>query len=397
MKIALCHSSVLPRRGGCETYIASLSRRLVADGHEVLLLASEWDAEALPSRLQVRKIELPSLPRFLRPWWFSRACVEVIQESGVDVSIGFDKIHGIDIYYPQGGMYDASVALSLGKHRSRLLRSLLLSLKWFEPAHVSYLLLERAQYRQPRSMIIAISDMVRRHLHERGYTNADIHRVPIAPPRERLLEENRASRRTAFRQRWNILDDRPVAIFVGLNHRLKGLEPLLHSLARPECASIELVVAGAPSNWQFRRLISSLGLEPRVRFVGYCADMGEAYFASDLLVHPTFYDPCSNVVLEALACGLPVITSRHNGAGELLTPTGIEGVCREGFVIPDPHDHDRLAWCLAQLVDPARRAECAKAARETSQGWTFEHHYQALMGVFRTLVEQKATARRRAG
>ena len=71
----------------------------------------------------------------------------------------------------------------------------------------------------------------------------------------------------------------------------------------------------------FARLAKDLGLSDRVRFVGYCPDVRDAYFASDFLVHPTFYDPCSNVVLEALACGLPVITTRDNGAAELRTAT----------------------------------------------------------------------------
>ena len=112
MKIALCHTSVLPRRGGCETYIASLSRRLVADGHDVHLFAGEWDAEALPSRMTMHKVALPPLPRFARPWWFSRACRSQIDKVGVDVSVGFDKIAGVDVYYPQGGMYEASVAMN---------------------------------------------------------------------------------------------------------------------------------------------------------------------------------------------------------------------------------------------------------------------------------------------
>ena len=82
--------------------------------------------------------------------------------------------------------------------------------------------------------------------------------------------------------------------------------------------------------------------------------MRNCYFAADFFVHPTFYDPCSLVVLEALACGLPVITTRYNGAAEVLHPP------REGFVIDDPHDLDQLAGAMKQLLDPARRAACAR-------------------------------------
>src|SRR6185295_3991588 len=122
-----------------------------------------------------------------------------------------------------------------------------------------------------------------------------------------------------------------------------------------------------------------------VCFVGHCDDMRSAYFAADFLVHPTFYDPCSLVVLEALACGLPVITTRCNGANELLHPL------QEGYIVDDPHDYQRLSWSMWQLLDPQRRNACAQAARKTASQWTFEHHYRQLM---RVLTE--AAARKRA-
>jgi UDP-glucose:(heptosyl)LPS alpha-1,3-glucosyltransferase len=91
-------------------------------------------------------------------------------------------------------------------------------------------------------------------------------------------------------------------------------------------------------------------------------------------------------VLEALACGLPVITSRFNGAAELLTPP------REGFVIDNPHEHQQLADCMIQLLDSSRRTACARAARQTAALWTFEHHYQQLLNVFAEAVERKRAA-----
>ena len=89
--------------------------------------------------------------------------------------------------------------------------------------------------------------------------------------------------------------------------------------------------------------------------------MRDAYFAADFLVHPTFYDPCSLVVLEALACGLPMITTRANGASELMTPP------REGYVIDDPHDHQCLAACLQEMLDKERRHGCSAAARAAAK------------------------------
>jgi UDP-glucose:(heptosyl)LPS alpha-1,3-glucosyltransferase len=120
--------------------------------------------------------------------------------------------------------------------------------------------------------------------------------------------------------------------------------------------------------------------------------MRSAYFAADFLVHPTFYDPCSLVVLEALACGLPVITTRYNGASELLHVGKDDLGLQEGFVVDDPHDHEQLASCMYQLLDSTRRSVFSQSARRTAARWTFEHHYRQLLGVFAAAMARKEAA-----
>src|SRR5262245_35245022 len=115
MNIAFCYESVLPSRGGCETYIADLARRLLTDHHEVHLYASRWDESALPAELIYHGLPLARGPRFLRPWRFGRACLAAMQERRHDVSVGFDKTWGQDVLYPQGGLHVASVAHNRNK------------------------------------------------------------------------------------------------------------------------------------------------------------------------------------------------------------------------------------------------------------------------------------------
>src|SRR5712692_1092945 len=116
MNIALCYQNVLPARGGCETYIVDLTRRLVADGHEVHLFASRWDAETLPERIRVHPIRMPDCLRFRRPWLFGNACERALRRSYHDVSVGFDKTWGQDILYPQGGLHLATATHNLLTH-----------------------------------------------------------------------------------------------------------------------------------------------------------------------------------------------------------------------------------------------------------------------------------------
>ena len=261
--------------------------------------------------------------------------------------------------------------------------------KRFDPNHISCSALERRQYRSGhRPLVIAISEMVRDHFREHYQLPAeDLRLVRLATDADRLDECDRPKRRHEWRQAWDVEPDKTVALFAAINYRLKGLDPLLHAVRlMADRRNFRLLVAGNADTAAYRRMAHRLGIGDCVRFVGYVPDMRNGYFASDFFVHPTFYDPCSHVVLEAMTCGLPVITSRYNGASELMRPP------REGLVVDDPHDHERLAWCLSQFLDPARRAACSQAARRTAAQWTFEQHYRQMLAVFAEAASRKQAA-----
>src|SRR5262249_33867749 len=118
MNIAFCYETVMPARGGCETYISDLARRLKADGHQVHLYACRWDEKALPQGMVYHPLPAFGGPRFMRPWRFGKLCLEAMTDNVHDVTMGFDKTWGQDILYPQGGLHVASAEHNLGKFRS---------------------------------------------------------------------------------------------------------------------------------------------------------------------------------------------------------------------------------------------------------------------------------------
>ncbi|HZU38357.1 MAG TPA: glycosyltransferase family 4 protein [Gemmataceae bacterium] len=388
MNIAFCYESVLPARGGCETYIADLARRLVVDGHEVHLYACRWDETALPEQMVYHRLSRPRGPRFLRPWLFGAACHRALRGSRHDVSVGFDKVWGLDVLYPQGGLHAASADHNLRKHAGPTTRRIARLLKHLDLAHWSFSRLEQRQYLgSDQPLIVVNSLMVQRHFeHYYGVDPQAVRVIRSAIDSERFDEHDRPRRRVEAREHWGIGLDETVAVFVAMNYRLKGLEPLLHALTYLGQRPLRLLVAGNPRTSRYERLAHRLGVRERVCFVGPQRDVKNCFFAADFLVHPTFYDPCSLVVLEALACGLPVITTRYNGASELLSPP------REGYVIGNPHNHVELADSLIQLLDPARRTSCGQAARKAAAGWTFEHHYRQLVRVFAEAAARKQAA-----
>ena len=257
--------------------------------------------------------------------------------------------------------------------------------KWFDPATWSFSMLERKQYlSKHRPVIVVNSRMVQGHFETYYGVPADRTRiVPNAIDPNRFHADDRLKQRHAEREAWGIPPDCPVGLFVGMNYRLKGLAPLLKSLVHiPKQTPFTLAVVGHRNFAEYARLAQTLGVSDRVNFLGFRAEPKDAYFASDFLVHPTFYDPCSLVVLEALACGLPVVTTRFNGAAELMDPAA-------GTVVQDPLNAVELGQAVTRMCDAGFRSTAAKAARESAKRWTFEDHYRKLLAVFAEVCEQK--------
>ncbi|NBO92921.1 MAG: glycosyltransferase family 1 protein [Planctomycetia bacterium] len=389
MKLAICHPVVEPARGGCETYISMLLNRLCKDGHHVHLLASRWDSKTIPSRVQIRPIPDFSHPRSMRPWRFSSAVHRELKRESFDLSLGFDKVLGVDVLYPQGGVYAASAQHSRKRFAGEWKQTVVGWLRNFNPAHWSMDLFERYQYmHSPPPFVLAISDFTRTHLmrhHGLPATQINVLRSAIDP--ERLTATDRPARRVLSRQRWGIEPDDVFGIFLGVNPRLKGLGPLLDAIAvMPDRRRFRLGVFGVGEPTPYQRQAKQLGIEDCVRFVGYHSDIRDVYFSGDFLIHPTFYDPCSLVVLEAIAVGLPVITTRSNGAVELLdTPA-------DSRVVDNPHNHKALATAMTEFLDNDQRRTAGRAAIRSAAKWTFDDHYRELLRLLELAHRRKRVA-----
>jgi UDP-glucose:(heptosyl)LPS alpha-1,3-glucosyltransferase len=152
-----------------------------------------------------------------------------------------------------------------------------------------------------------------------------------------------------------------VLLFLGTGYGRKGLDVLLDALARLDVPRSHLLVVGYDSaSGRFERRAAELGLGRRVRFLGGRRDVETCFAAADLYVLPTRYDPFANTTLEALASGLPVITTAANGAGELVT----EGV--EGSIVA-AEDGGALLERLCLWSDRERLAAAARAARTLAE------------------------------
>jgi UDP-glucose:(heptosyl)LPS alpha-1,3-glucosyltransferase len=385
MKIALCYESMMPKAGGCETYIADLTRALVHDRHEVHLYACRIDNEAFPREVIHHVLPEPTGFRSRRVWKFASHCYAALQKETYDVSVGFIKTWGQDIIMPQGGFHLASAEHNVRKQSNPILRGIVRCLHAIDPRHRSYRALERKQLREFPSLLVVPSNMVREHGRQyHGLPNERMRVVHNAIDADRFPTHDRLLVRSQMRDDQQLHPEDNVGLFVGHNYRLKGLIPLLQAVKLlPREMNFKLLICGSAKYQRYARLADTLGISERVRFLGFHPEVREAFFASDFLIHPSFYDPCALVTMEALACGLSVITTKLNGGSELLPP-GLASL-----TIESPHQHAAMAQQIIRLCDHEKRTALAREAREAAQRWTFHHHYQALLEVFREVAERK--------
>jgi UDP-glucose:(heptosyl)LPS alpha-1,3-glucosyltransferase len=196
------------------------------------------------------------------------------------------------------------------------------------------------------------------------------------------------SRRDEARKRLGLAESETCFLLVAHNFKLKGVRELVESAGflhgdRAGGDLWRIVVVGKGNPRPYQRLAERLGCAGRIHFAGPAADVLPAYAAADVYVHPTWYDPCSLVVLEALACGLPVITTRFNGAGELIE----DG--REGFVLDSPADTARLAETMGSLLAPRLRGPMGEAARRAAEQYPIERNFREMLEVFTRVVGRK--------
>jgi UDP-glucose:(heptosyl)LPS alpha-1,3-glucosyltransferase len=166
-------------------------------------------------------------------------------------------------------------------------------------------------------------------------------------------------------------------LFVGSGFARKGLDTLIEALAGLGDRRAWLVVAGKGAVEEHAGTADQLGLGDRIRWLGPRRDVERLYAAADAVALPARYEPFGNVHLEALAAGLPVLTSRRAGGAEVIR----DG--ENGWVVP-PADPAALAGALGRLRDGNPEA-MATAARRAAEPFTHAAWVEALAAVYRKL------------
>ena len=342
------------------------------------LLASSFAQVREP----VVKVPLPAtgatrLARYLR---FLDSLDAHLAGTKYDVVHAMLPVRQCDVYHPHAGLAAESVAAGPLKHAGSVARRLLRWANAINRKRQRFAAVERALLAGARPpVVLCLSEYVKRtvrqHYHRLPedrlatlFNAVDVCRYdPERAPGEPALD---------LRKRLNVPADGIIALMIAQDFQRKGLAEAIGALARLEDRRLVLAVVGKQKPGAYRRLARRLGVADRVVFNGPTTSPFDFYRAADFFVLPTRHDPCSLVVLEALAMGLPVISTAFNGACEIM----VEG--RHGFVLPDPADLTALAEAMRQLLDPAARQAISQACLALRPRLAYRHHLDELLRIY---------------
>lgn len=349
-------------QGGIERASYELAGALVADGVDVTLISNAVEPAATPP-MRWHPVPMPTTPGFLIPAVYSARATRSLRTE----SPGAD----FDILHNQGGcaLRRQDVITAHSCHRAwwtmkfaqgEGARALL------NPHHHAVLHVERRNYRPGAfSRVIAVSAGVGRELTEHYSVPPErIRVIPNAVDIARFQPADAAARRSRIRAEHGIADDDTALLWVGKEFRRKGLEPLIRALpGLPRSA--KAIVVGGDDPAGFQALAARLGVADRIVFVGHSSQVEDYFAAGDVFVFPTLYEAFALVTLEAAAAGLPLVTTRVNGAEDFVVD-GENGV----FIERDPASI--VAAVTPLVLDPERRRRMGDAARRAVAGYTWD-------------------------
>lgn len=394
MRVAIVHETIDRLRGGAESSVLEMASALGALGMDVTLVyrtTGKTDIESTEAGVRSVGLAAPFQSRLQRARGFLTRADEHLAERRYDVVHAITPCVRADVYQPRGGTFPATVRGNLRIERDPLRRAI----KWIDRRlnrrqrmllRAERALLTRAQPPYVACVSQLVADQIATDFpHAAARARVIFNAVTLEP----VTADEKARAREYLCRNVDLDPAAPQLLFVAHNFKLKGLFELLRALAMANQhlrRKPVLLIVGRDNARSAQHLARSLGITPQIRFMGSVPDLRPLYASADVCVHPTWYDPCSRVVLEALLCGLPSITTRFNGAAEIIDPE------LHGLVIDSPRDHGALAEGILRCLQPALREDCHRAANALRGQLSMTRHARELVELYRTVAAERAAS-----
>lgn len=356
--------------GGGESHLNNLVSELANRGHEVHVFTQEHNQGELPPNVILHRVPVPMKAAAVAPLFFARRCKKATTAQPFDVVYSLQRTTLRQDLIRAGDGCHREWMNRRFKYATPLKRCTM----WLNPANPAQLWLERQAF-SPRNTGFVIANS------KRGRDEI-VGLYGFPPERMRVIYNGVDGERfrplPSERSR-----DKYVMLFVGRGFERKGLKFCVQALAHlPE--NVCLRVVGKGNRRPYHRLAGELGVNSRLSFENATPRIEEVYPQAHLLIHPAIYEPFGNVCLEAMACGLPVVTSAFNGVSEILTP-GVNGA-----VVEDLTDTSALAQAVRPFLDQSVLARASIEARCTAQSMPVSLNVDATLAVIEELFHSRA-------
>lgn len=376
--------------GGAERSVSELAEAIGASGYETHILAAKGQPTA--QNVHILCADMPGKRTSYRV--FTRELRKHIESNHYDILHSVLPFDFADIYQPRSGTFAESIIRKAATYRWPVLRKLKRKTAFLNFRRTAWFGAERRLAEgETGPLVIAISNYVAEQF--RNHYHIPENRMVVIPNGIKPAGQIDKSRVDSFRagllaQLCSKETENPVLfLFVGHDFKRKGLDCLIEAFGKFQQTESHnpamLVVAGRASSTAYRRLASKLGVEEKIVFLGNVSYIQELIAATDIAVLPTFDDPCSRFILESLAAGKPVITTKFNGAIDLFADN------RHGRAIDDPRDIAALSEAIKYFTnrDNLNRAANAIISDNLRQNVSVARVAQQLRAVYEEIMEKR--------
>jgi len=396
MKVAIIIERANIALGGAERSIFEMATAISALGLEVDILAAKGQIRY--SRTKGIRILCQDSPGKRACYFtFAKALKEHLSENHYHLIHSVLPFDFADVYQPRGGTYKESILRNAASYQNKFLESYK---KLTAFANFRRTLLLRAERKLCKELngpiIVALSQYVAERFKQHYGANAE--RIVVIPNGVKIskrIDTGEAEKlRTQILAQLGLKEaDNPVLfLFVANNFRLKGLAVLVKAMSayvRTTGHNTDrrayLIVAGNATAHKYRRLAKKLNVHKNIIFLGPIQYIQNALSIIDVAVLPTFYDPSSRYILEALAAAKPVITTKFNGATDLFVNN------RHGKVLDAPEDIHALAEAIGYFTNTnnIRKASQAIVADNLKEKISIQRVAKQLISVYESILQRK--------
>ncbi len=330
--------------GGMQRTLLRIARECVNRGHEVHIYTGAW-RDKPPADITVHELDTKAATNHRSNELLAKGLEAAVATGAYDCLTGFTKIPGLDIYYAADPCYADRTA----EERGFIYRLL--------PRYRTFRRQEEAVFHHgANTEILLIAHQEREKFIHYYDTESDrFHLLPPGISRDRLLTQAPDTRaRENLRSELGVSPDGLLLLGVGSRFKTKGVDRLISafaSLPHPLRSQARLVFVGHGDAGPYRRQASRLGVGNQVIFTGTRDDVAQFYFSADLLVHTPYTENTGTVLIEAMLCGLPVLTTGNCGFAFHVGDAQAGRVCSEPFVQEELNRH------LAEMVKSGEKTQ----------------------------------------